>query len=123
MNVLWVALGGAVGSALRYLVGLGAVRVFGSTPFPLGTFAVNVVGSVLLGVLVTRIGTAGSPAMKLALTTGAMGGFTTYSTFNLEVHRLITEGRVGLAMAYLGATVVVCLVATTAGVMLSKVGV
>ncbi|MEQ9497726.1 MAG: CrcB family protein [Deltaproteobacteria bacterium] len=117
MNVLWVALGGGVGSALRYLVGVGAIRAFGATAYPWGTFVVNVLGSVLLGVLVTKLATAGSPGMKLALTTGAMGGFTTYSTFNLEVHRLIAEGRVGLAVGYLGATLVTCLGATAITLM------
>lgn len=116
MNVLWVALGGAIGSAFRYLVGVGSIRLFGVTPFPLGTFAVNVVGSVLLGVLVTKFGSAGTPQMRLMLTTGAMGGFTTYSTFNLEVHRLILEGRPGLGIAYAAATFLVCLGATAAGV-------
>ncbi len=119
-GVLWVALGGAVGSALRYLVGLGAIRVFGVTAFPLGTFAVNVVGSVLLGVLVTKFGTTGSPAMRLALTTGAMGGFTTYSTYNLEVHRMLADGRFGLAAAYAAATFVVCLGATAVGVIWAR---
>jgi CrcB protein len=121
VNVLWVALGGAAGSALRYLVGVGAIRMFGVTAFPIGTFVVNVVGSVLLGVLVAKFGTAGTPQMRLLLTTGAMGGFTTYSTYNLEVHRLILEGRPGLGVAYAAATFVVCLGATAAGVALARV--
>lgn len=122
MKVLYVAAGGAVGSALRYLVGVGVLRAFGGLPFPLGTFIVNVLGSVMLGVMLELFATREmlTPGIRLALTTGAMGGFTTYSTFNHEMHRMLTTGQTWAALGYLVATVVVCFLATAAGIALVR---
>lgn len=109
-KLLAVCVGGALGSGARYLVSLLALRFFGAS-FPVGTLVVNVLGSVLLGALIhlsTRDG-ALSPALKLLLTAGFCGGFTTYSTFNLESLQLIEDGRLGLFALYAGATFLLCL--------------
>ncbi|MCB9591301.1 MAG: CrcB family protein [Sandaracinaceae bacterium] len=120
-KLLLIALGGAVGTSLRYGVGLGMLRWLGPT-FPYGTLAANVIGSFLLAVVMESMGTrqlAGVP-LKLVLGTGVMGGFTTYSSFNLETLRLAEQGAWGRAGLYLGATVVACLVAGVAGVALVR---
>lgn len=119
-HVGWVALGGGIGSALRYLVALGAVRGFGPT-FPYGTWVVNIVGSFALAVLIARLPTSSAgPGIRLALTTGAMGGFTTYSTFNHELLVLFEEGRIGAAVAYGVVTVAGALAAGLGGMWLGR---
>lgn len=116
-----IAAGGGLGTALRYLVGLGATRWLG-VGFPWGTLAVNVVGSLLLGVVMEVAGQrqiAGVEA-RLVLGTGVLGGFTTYSSFNLETIRLAEQGAWGRAGAYLAATVIVCLLAGVGGVAIAR---
>src|SRR5262245_45608072 len=106
---LWICLGGAVGTGARYLIALGAPRVLG-TAFPYGTLFVNVVGSFLLGALM-HLGLATSlmsPTLRLVLTTGVMGGFTTYSTFNYETTEYLRQGAYGLAGLNVVATLGLC---------------
>lgn len=88
--VLLVALGGALGSVLRYLTGVLAARWFG-VEFPWGTLLVNLVGSFLIGLVNELAGDALtlSPQARLFLATGVMGGLTTYSAFSYETARLM----------------------------------
>ena len=115
-RILLVSLGGAVGTAARSLVSGWAPRVLG-TAFPYGTFAVNVLGSFLIAVFMF-IGTettAMSASTRIVLTTGVLGGFTTYSSFSYETMRLLQEGSTGVALANVAVTVVGCLVACLLG--------
>lgn len=118
---LWICLGGAVGTGARYLVSGWSLKLLGPS-FPYGTLVVNLLGSFLLGGLM-HLGTsteAMSPTMRLALTTGAMGGFTTYSTFSYETMRLMQDGAWGNAALNVGITVVVCLLASFLGFGLAR---
>lgn len=118
---LWICLGGAVGTGARYLVALLALRLLGPA-FPWGTLVVNVAGSFLLGA-VMHVGLATewiSPAWRLALTTGVMGGFTTYSTFNYETLGYLREGAIVIALANVGATLILCLAAGWLGLMAAR---
>lgn len=121
LRLLAVALGGALGSALRYLVSAWALRLFGAA-FPVGTLVVNVVGSFLLALLVPLAadGAGLSPALRLALTTGFCGGFTTYSTFNLEALTLFEKGSWGMATMYVALTLVACFGAGVLGLWLGR---
>lgn len=121
-KVLWVMVGGGVGSGARYLVALASVRLFGPA-FPWGTFAVNAVGSFLLGLLLGWFSghPQGSEGFRLALTAGLMGGFTTYSTFNYETLRFLEGGEYGVAAGYAGMTFVVCLASGATGAWLGRV--
>jgi fluoride exporter len=113
---LWICLGGALGTGARYLVSGGVLRLLGSS-FPYGTLAVNVLGSFLLGALM-HVGLASdalSPGLRLALGTGVLGGFTTYSTFSYETLRLLQEGAWLPAVLNVALTVVVCLAACFLG--------
>jgi CrcB protein len=114
---LWICLGGAAGTGARYLLSGWLLRVAGPG-FPWGTLAVNVLGSFLLGVLVQ----AGprDETLRLALTTGLMGGFTTYSTFNYETLQYFQRNDWLLGFANLGGTVVVCLVAGGLGLVAGR---
>ena len=123
---LLVCLGGAAGSGARYLVSHGltqwALRAHGST-FPWGTLAVNVVGSFLLGFLMcarTTSGVGPPEAWRFALGTGALGGFTTYSTFNYETLCYLESGHLTAAGANIATTMVACLLAGLAGMALAR---
>jgi CrcB protein len=89
---------------------------------PWGTLAVNVLGSFFLG-LIMHLGVVTSilsPTLRLALTTGVLGGFTTYSTFNYETIRYIQDGAWRLGLGNMALTLVVCLAAGFAGVALGR---
>ena len=106
-QLLWICLGGALGTGARYLVGLGAAKLLG-TGFPYGTLVVNLVGSFVISVVMylSFDVPAISTPMRLFLTTGILGGFTTYSSFNYETLRLILNGYVGLGLANAALTLV-----------------
>ena len=109
-RVLLVAAGGAVGSAVRYLVALAAVAWLGPT-FPWGTLAVNLVGSFLIG-LVQQLAVEAlvlGEDTRLFLTTGVMGGLTTYSAFSYETVRLFETGAAWQAWLNVIVTTAVCL--------------
>ena len=116
VQVAWVFLGGGVGSVARFGMQRWAAQTF-VLSLPVGTLLVNLIGSFLLGVLLTW--GAGSeqlsPEVKLALATGVLGGFTTYSGFNAEVLGLFQRGSMGIAVTYLISTVAGCLVAGLLG--------
>jgi len=115
-KLLWICLGGAIGTGARYGLA-GWVQRQAGTAFPWGTLSVNVLGSFLLGAIM-EAGIAGgllSPTLRLALTTGVMGGFTTYSTFNYETLEYLRDGAWALAAANVAATVGICLFAGIAG--------
>jgi CrcB protein len=120
-RLLWISLGGAVGTAARYLLSGWVLRAAGPG-FPWGTLAVNTIGSFLLGLLmqVALGSTLFSPTLRLTLTTGVMGGFTTYSTFNYETLRSLQDGAWLIAFANLGATVLGCLAAGLLGFSLGR---
>jgi CrcB protein len=120
-NLLAVMAGGAIGSGLRYLVALGSLRAIGPH-FPWGTLAVNALGSLLLGVLFHFFAARQDIAepVKLLFTVGFCGGFTTYSTFNSESLKLVSDGRMALAVGYMALTVLVCLGLGYAGVRMGR---
>jgi CrcB protein len=116
VRLFWICLGGAFGSGARYLISGWVLDYFGPA-FPSGTLAVNTIGSFLIGVLMFLGVEAGmmSPTLRLALTTGVMGGFTTYSAFSFETMRLLQDGAALLALLNVLATLVICLVACFLG--------
>ncbi len=95
-----VAVGGAVGAVLRYAVG-----EWLPNDFPWGTLTVNLIGSLLLGVIV---GLSISEEMALLLGTGLMGAFTTMSAYSIDVIKLFEDGKFGSASGYLMATILGC---------------
>ncbi len=109
-KLLWVCVAGGVGSGARYLIGLGALRALGGT-FPFGTLIVNVAGCLLMGAVAEAAarGAPISPTAKLSLTTGFLGGLTTYSTFNAETTQLLVERTASLAALNAVLTALLCL--------------
>jgi CrcB protein len=119
--ILAVAAGGALGSLARWGVSLAVARGLASHPtwggFPLGTVLVNVLGAFALAWLLSAgvHRDVGGPAVRLFLGTGLLGALTTFSTFGLDAHGLITQGRAGQGLLYLGGTLVLAGLAVVAG--------
>jgi CrcB protein len=120
-NILLAALGGAIGSVLRYLVGVFSVRWFGPS-FPWGTLAVNVVGSFIIGLSVEMIARRFNASMELRvfIITGILGGFTTWSSFSLDTMVLFERGAIAAAAAYVIGSLVVSFAAVLAGLALGR---
>lgn len=116
-TLLLAGLGGAVGSSLRVAVGL-------ALPFPWGTFAVNVGGSFAIGLLAVPLltGEGGPHPLAPLLIAGVLGGFTTFSAFSLDTLRLVEAGRLGSALLYVAASVVLSLGAGALGLALARMG-
>jgi CrcB protein len=109
-RALLITLGGAIGTLLRYLTSLVAAHWLGAD-FPYGTLIVNLIGSFVIG-LVQRLGVDAAIVpdnMRLFLTTGMMGGLTTYSAFSYETVRLVESGAWTQAWINVVVTIVVCL--------------
>jgi len=120
MIYLLIALGGAAGSLLRYLIG-GAVQRMSAGGFPIGTMFVNVSGCFLIGILVRQfLNMQISPELRALLIVGFCGGFTTFSTFSAETLGLIEGGEYGRATGYVILSVVLCLTATFMGMTAMK---
>jgi CrcB protein len=117
--VLFVAVGGALGAVARYGLSGWVQSVAGGT-FPWGTLVVNLLGCFLLGFAFRVLQlSAVSPALRGAVTVGFLGAFTTFSTFGLETVGLLQDGRWARAVAYVGGSVAVGLVAVLAGLWLA----
>jgi fluoride exporter len=116
-NLLLVGAGGFLGAVARYLVGGWILHHSMAAKFPWGTFTINVLGCLVIGVLsgvAERFDTFGHGA-RLFLFTGLLGGFTTFSAFGLETIFLMRRGEWFFAALYVGASVVLCLFAVSFG--------
>jgi CrcB protein len=122
MNYLLVALGGAVGSVGRYLFGVMAGRTLG-TRWPWGTFGVNLLGGLAMGLLIGVLahrGGAHQDRWRLFLAVGALGGFTTFSSFSLETALMIERGELVKAAGYTAGSVVLGVSAIFIGLVLAR---
>ena len=123
LQVLLVFLGGGAGSVARHGVNIAAARLFG-TNFPWGTLFVNVVGSFVMGLLAAwfafKAGAGGSQHARLLLTTGFLGGFTTFSTFSLDTALLWERDAYAVAIVYVAVSVLFGVVGLFAGLALVR---
>lgn len=115
------ALGGAFGASGRYLVGVFALRTFG-LGFPYGTFIVNVLGAIIMGLFIHMLATKfnGSAELRTFFATGVLGGFTTFSAFSLELANMIERGNWSIALFYSCACVLLCVVGVFAGLYVAR---
>jgi len=122
MSVFWVALFGACGALLRYGLVFGVHEVL-PRDFPYGTWVVNVVGCLLIGLLhvflVERVQL--DPSLRIGLLVGLLGAFTTFSTFSMETVQLFEAGEFVKGLFYVALSVVCCLLATWAGVSSGRI--
>ena len=119
--ILLVAIGGALGSVLRYLTSE-FFKKFTYNTFPIGTFTANILGCLLIGILIGSIDKSGNDnvPLKWLLVTGFCGGYTTFSTFSYENLRLFQQGNYGLALFYMGSSILLGLLAVALGLFLVK---
>lgn len=120
-NILWVGLGGALGSIARYLGQKFLTQLY-PHHFPIGTFAVNILGCFLIGIFfgVATRHEYFTPAFRLLLMTGFCGGFTTFSAFTLEGMQLLNEQRFLIFTLYIVLSVLFGLIATFTGLWLTQ---
>ena len=119
MMLLATACGGALGATLRYLTVQWAARALGSG-FPWGTLAVNVAGSLAMGLLAAWFAGRGPSPLAAFAMTGVLGGFTTFSAFSLDVMLLVEEGRMATAAGYAGLSVLASIGALFAGLLAAR---
>ena len=120
---LLVAIGGAIGSVARYGLGVAAGRWAPNAGWPVGTFAANVIGGLLMGLLVGWLafrGGAQQEAVRLFAAVGVLGGFTTFSSYSLEAAQMIERRQIGLAAAYVIGSVVLAIAALFVGLMVAR---
>ena len=120
-TVILVAIGGAIGSVLRYLTSVFVNRHYAHI-YPLATFITNIVGCFLIGIFVGWLSRnqVGDSGLKWFLITGFCGGYTTFSAFGLENVSLLQNGHSGWAFVYISASVIAGLAAVWGGMMLMK---
>ena len=122
-NYLLVFVGAGIGGTLRYAVNSVCARYCGPS-FPWGTLTVNIAGSFLMGALAGwlafKAGEGWSHPLRLFLATGILGGFTTFSAFSLDAVALWERGDLGLAMAYVAASIVLSIGGLAAGLVLAR---
>ena len=121
MHIFSIALGGALGAVSRYYFGNVISRMIGCA-LPYGTFSINVIGCFFMGLLMTLIIERNLlPAeWRLFLCVGFLGGFTTFSSFGYEALMLLQEDRYAVALAYMGGSMFLGLIAAALGVVLAK---
>jgi fluoride exporter len=107
MNGFWVALGGGIGAVARYALSSWLLPYSVSSKFPWPTFAVNLLGCLMAGILIAVMNKYQwhSNGVRLFLLTGVLGGFTTFSAFGLETFELIKRGEPAMAVLYVVASV------------------
>ncbi|MBC7285664.1 fluoride efflux transporter CrcB [Hoeflea sp.] len=116
-----VFIGGGLGAVSRHLTGLAVLRLAG-VRFPWGTMAVNILGSLAMGLLIAWLArrSAGDVHLRLLLATGFLGGFTTFSAFSLDAVSLYERGALTAAAAYVIASVTVSILALFGGLWLAR---
>ncbi|MEJ2200616.1 MAG: fluoride efflux transporter CrcB [Desulfuromonadaceae bacterium] len=121
MQLVYIGICGACGCLARYFVSGWVYALFGRG-FPYGTLVVNVLGSFLLGVVMegSLRSSLLSPALRMGITVGFFGGFTTFSTFSFETCRLLEEGSLLQAGANMLFSVLVCVLMASLGVFLAR---
>lgn len=119
--LLLIGSGGFAGSVLRYLVSQGVQNKFLSS-FPYGTLTVNIIGSLLIGIVYGLVEKGNlSPELRLFLATGILGGFTTFSAFSLDSLNLLQEGLWVESITYILLSVVLGILAAFLGILLIKI--
>jgi fluoride exporter len=121
MGFLIVFLGGGLGAALRHGINLAVARTLG-TAFPYSTLIINVTGSIVMGLIAGYFAFKGDASQhwRLFLTTGILGGYTTFSAFSLDAALLYERGELGLSALYVGASVILSIAGLFAGLALVR---
>jgi CrcB protein len=118
-----VLIGGAIGAGMRYIIGTAFVQRFGPG-VPYGTFAINIIGCLLIGIIAEFAKTRAfgiTPTVRIFAATGVIGGFTTFSAFAYESVTLIGEGEALISALYVGASVFIGVLAVYLGAAIARI--
>ncbi len=120
-SLFYVAIGGAVGSSLRYFISSIFKLLFPA--YPLGTIFVNILGSFLIGLLISNVESKiySEQFLKYFLIIGLLGSFTTFSAFSIEVLELYNDKKIFLAILYILVSVILCIIAAYSGYNISRI--
>ena len=118
-TTLIVALGGAIGAALRHLTNLAALRLLGAG-YPFGTLAINVIGSAAMGVFFVILVQKGGIRFSPFIMTGVLGGFTTFSAFSLDAVTIYHRGEIWAALGYVLISVIAAIGALALGIFIGR---
>ena len=119
ITTLQVALGGAIGTALRFLTGIGILRLMGPG-FPVAVMGINIFGSFVMGLFVVFATQRGVTQLNSFMMVGLLGGFTTFSAFSFEAVSLFERGAMGQALAYVVMSVVLSIGSLLLGLMIAR---
>ncbi len=119
ITTLQVALGGAIGAALRFLTGIGILRLMGPG-FPVAVMGINIFGSFVMGLFVVFATQRGVTQLNSFMMVGLLGGFTTFSAFSFEAVSLFERGAMGQALAYVVMSVVLSIGSLLLGLMIAR---
>lgn len=120
-NILLVFLGGGFGCTGRYLVSLLLSKYKDNLGgFPIHTMTANFIGCLCIGLIIGYLSKNPNNTVQLLLVTGFCGGFTTFSTFSSEILKLFQGGQTGMAVLYMGISLIVCLAATLVGTLITR---
>jgi len=119
--ILLIGLGSSIGGIFRYILAEGLQQKLQST-LPFGTFAVNVIGCLLIGIVFGFFERGHlSQEWRMFLATGVLGGFTTFSAFSMETVNLLRDGQYWSVLTYLSGSILISLIATIAGFSITKI--
>ena len=119
-NLLFIGIGGFIGSIARYLIG-NPLNISTASSLPIGTLLVNIIGSFIIGLIIGLDHRFLLPSpWKLFLTTGVCGGFTTFSAFSIETVGLLQEQKIGVALLYSGSSLIAGLLACWIGLIIAR---
>lgn len=121
INFVFIAIGGALGSVLRYLLS-NLMGFYFKSPFPLATISINIIGSFLIGICYyfAKNSEFFNENLKLFLIIGLFGGFTTFSTFSLDIFKLVEQNQLLIAFTYILLSVFLSIIAVFMGYFISK---
>lgn len=121
MKYFTVGIAGGLGAVSRYMIGLW-IKSWSKTAFPLPTFIINITGCFLMGLIMTAAleRSALSPQWRVALTTGFLGGYTTFSTYSYETVNLINQGKIVIAVTYALISIVIGLAGAWLGSVIAR---
>ena len=125
MNIIYIFLGGGLGAIMRYIINEYTTTIlikYTKLVFPFGTFTANIIGSLLIGIAfgIFQDGIENNKSLELFIMVGLLGGFTTFSSFSLEIYNMIPAREYLISLVYIVSSILIALIFTFLGVKISS---